>query len=156
MVVEWRAKSDDFSNFMGFVKKSHSHISKYCGGLLINADWVLPDRYVPKWINEKITVMTQAFKKISPGVYLAEDWTKKASKMSVFEKNSAQAKLEKCGHHDLNHDNNSWNTYLAMFEKMWVTKDWPQYVIDHDNGTMFPPGSNNDWLVGFYYIFLLL
>jgi hypothetical protein len=49
--------------------------------------------------------------------------------MSVFFFNSAQAKLEKCGYHDLNHDNNAWNTYLGMFEKMWVTKDWSQYVI---------------------------
>jgi hypothetical protein len=156
MVVEWRARNDDFSDFLGFVKKSYSHISKYCGGVLISPDWIFPDRYVPKWKNEKIAVKTQGFKKIRPGVYLAENWKETSSKMSIFEKHSAQAKLEKSGHHDLNHDKDVWNTYLGMFEKMWEKKDWPKYVIDHDSGTMFPPGSNNDWLVDFFYIFLSL
>lgn len=129
-MVEWRTKNDDFSNYIqSITKKSHFYTSKYYGGLLINADWILPDRYVPKWTNEKITVMTQPFRKIRPGFYLAEDWKKTASNMSVFEKNSAQAKLEKRGYHDLNHNINAWNTYLGMFEKMWVIKDWSQYAV---------------------------
>jgi hypothetical protein len=65
MVVEWRARNDDFSDFLGFVKKSYSHISKYCGGVLISPDWIFPDRYVPKWKNEKIAVKTQGFKKFT-------------------------------------------------------------------------------------------
>jgi hypothetical protein len=76
-VVEWRTKNDDFSNYIqSITKKSHFYTSKYYGGLLINADWILPDRYVPKWTNEKITVMTQPFRKIRAGFYLAEDWKK--------------------------------------------------------------------------------
>jgi hypothetical protein len=80
--VQSTPKSQIYSLLL--TKKSHFYTSKYYGGLLINADWILPNRYVPKWTNEKITVMTQPFRKIRPGFYLAEDWTKTASKMSVF------------------------------------------------------------------------
>jgi hypothetical protein len=45
-------------------------IPKYCGGVLIDPDWVIPNQYVPKWANTK---KNQIFKKLRLGVHLLEN-----------------------------------------------------------------------------------
>jgi hypothetical protein len=46
--------------------KMTMQIPKYCGGVLIDPDWVIPKKYVPKWANENITTKNQVFKKLRP------------------------------------------------------------------------------------------
>jgi hypothetical protein len=73
MVVNWRAKVEDFLDFKGCVKLAFKNTHTYCGGVMIVPQWYQPNDYVPKWKNKNVSYKNQSFTKIGPGYTLLQN-----------------------------------------------------------------------------------
>jgi hypothetical protein len=73
MVVNWRAKMEDFLDFKGCVKLAFKNTHKYCGGVMIIPQWYQPMTMFRSGKTKMFSIRSSLSQRIGPGSTLQQN-----------------------------------------------------------------------------------